>query len=1265
MKKKLFTFLFLAAYSLCSFGQVNVTSPAATEFVRSERIPVGYFNGLPSIDIPLYTLDYKDLHLPIHLSYHASGIKVNQYPTCVGLGWNLNAGGCITRVVNGIPDETSVEDIRDQTGYGYTETNPGYYFYSGVMDRDDWASESFMANHIVMSENLKMTYDLQPDEFVINAYGVSGSVYFYRDKDGKVKTKVKSNNGASFRVETPVMLHNPQDITFASSATEDPLKSYRIHELFYEFTVIKNDGTKLVFGGDYDSIEFYTEKKVNSGSSPYQYMKTLPTAWMLKEVISPDGNKISFEYKRDGNPIIISDVRKDLFTYDNNGFSGSILTQEEERGLHFIIQHPVYPESVIFENGPEVKFHISKNQNLNTISQENEIWMKTEGLSGEITDNICYGVDNSSFKTACAPHNYFMKLSGIYITNGVGSNLRSFQLDYSESSQERLKLNSIKIWGSNNSGFAEQIYTFRYNSLKLPAYNATVTDNWGYWNNKDYRTVDIDSDFFNFRSPDEYYSKAEILTEIQYPAGGNVKLDYELNDYSKVATQAPDFNVIEKSGQAGGLRIKKMTYSTDTTSYIHSFEYKNEDGTSSGILSGIPVYIAQGKSHNKYFISTWMSLYHFQDMADYVQKYKMWSETYVNTLGLTSGNHVTYSRVTEYIGDENPLVKEYRYTNHDSHPDTSDFEMYTNIDNMGLDNEFTSRALMRGLLTDEIWYSGGKKVKDIKMEYNSDPAKYDDFVKSIAQFTIPGVPVYLINMPFARYTPYKILTFYPYLESRTETLYDPNGQTIMSSITESFTYNDNLLPVKTVKNLSDGSIMTQTITYPDDYSSDILSRMSDRGMVSSQVETLTCIDGKVTEGKLVEYALDGSIFIPGKTWTLNRTEGLDSTSFLQYTGDSHDMRYEIETEILDVDATGNPLFVMTADKMPVSYQWGYNSAYPTAVVRNASNNTGTSGWRDFLYEDFESDMRDGIYPFGYESEKCFVGKYYIRLKGDPSRKFLLDYRVYRNGKWDYVRTSFQGISYTINEGYCPIDNVRVWLEDADIETYSWYPLTGLRSRTDGAGVTESYVYDTYDRLLSVKDDSGDIIRKYDYNYAGNYPLQSTALYHNETMSMSFFSTKCNQSENHHSLPVKYTVSGYKYFSRISQADANIQAFDDLVANGQKYADEHGVCEPCIAVYIYNRTTEPYTITFSWGVQGSIQYLDFHIPAGWNVSPSDLLQEDICPTVLYIPRHNYRNVSITKDDGTNIPFSTKSGYAFFDFFYAEGYYDECEDEYIIQ
>lgn len=76
----------------------------------------------------------------------------------------------------------------------------------------------------------------------------------------------------------------------------------------------------------------------------------------------------------------------------------------------------------------------------------------------------------------------------------------------------------------------------------------------------------------------------------------------------------------------------------------------------------------------------------------------MWSEAYINALGLTTGNYVTYSRVLESVGDVKPLVKEYRYTNHNNCPDTADFKMYTNIDNVSLDNKFTSRALMRGSL---------------------------------------------------------------------------------------------------------------------------------------------------------------------------------------------------------------------------------------------------------------------------------------------------------------------------------------------------------------------------------------------------------------------------------------------------------------------------------------------------------------------------------------------------------------------------------------
>lgn len=177
MKKILAMTIFLAVGSLCCPGQENVNSPAATEFVRYERIPVSYFNGLPSIEIPVYTVETKDLYLPISLSYHASGIKVNQYPTAVGLGWALNAGGGITRIVNGIPDETCAKDMTDLTGSN-TPRDPGYYFSSAIFMNDNWNKEEGF-NTIYTNNYL----DTEPDEFVINAYGLSGSIYFYRDQD--------------------------------------------------------------------------------------------------------------------------------------------------------------------------------------------------------------------------------------------------------------------------------------------------------------------------------------------------------------------------------------------------------------------------------------------------------------------------------------------------------------------------------------------------------------------------------------------------------------------------------------------------------------------------------------------------------------------------------------------------------------------------------------------------------------------------------------------------------------------------------------------------------------------------------------------------------------------------------------------------------------------------------------------------------------------------------------------------------------------------
>ena len=72
-------------------------SPTAQNFMRYGEIPVDLSTGVPKIDIPIYTIGTKNIKLPVSISYHASGIKVSDVSSEVGIGWVLNAGGLVSR----------------------------------------------------------------------------------------------------------------------------------------------------------------------------------------------------------------------------------------------------------------------------------------------------------------------------------------------------------------------------------------------------------------------------------------------------------------------------------------------------------------------------------------------------------------------------------------------------------------------------------------------------------------------------------------------------------------------------------------------------------------------------------------------------------------------------------------------------------------------------------------------------------------------------------------------------------------------------------------------------------------------------------------------------------------------------------------------------------------------------------------------------------------------------------------------------------------
>jgi|GEM_PF-7104094 len=119
--------------------QVVPPPPGVAEIEKYGSIPTTYYTGLPGINIPIYTLKSKSIEVPISISYHAQGIKVNDVSGPVGLGWSLNAGGYLTKTVNGIEDGAGTSGFSSQseiTAYAAQYVNDMEQMYCNTQDND-------------------------------------------------------------------------------------------------------------------------------------------------------------------------------------------------------------------------------------------------------------------------------------------------------------------------------------------------------------------------------------------------------------------------------------------------------------------------------------------------------------------------------------------------------------------------------------------------------------------------------------------------------------------------------------------------------------------------------------------------------------------------------------------------------------------------------------------------------------------------------------------------------------------------------------------------------------------------------------------------------------------------------------------------------------------------------------------------------------------------------------------------------------------------
>jgi hypothetical protein len=165
MKGHFIILILLASWS--AWGQeapsIIPPSPTAAALGKYGDIPVSLYTGIPSVDIPLYTLSGSHLKLPISLSYHAGGLKVEENSSWIGLGFSLNAGGVITRTTKSLRDEVTGETK------GYLTNDPIpvspdmlYYF----------------------TEVLAGKMDTEPDLFFFNFNGYSGKFFLEKKTQG-------------------------------------------------------------------------------------------------------------------------------------------------------------------------------------------------------------------------------------------------------------------------------------------------------------------------------------------------------------------------------------------------------------------------------------------------------------------------------------------------------------------------------------------------------------------------------------------------------------------------------------------------------------------------------------------------------------------------------------------------------------------------------------------------------------------------------------------------------------------------------------------------------------------------------------------------------------------------------------------------------------------------------------------------------------------------------------------------------------------------
>lgn len=833
------------------YGQVDALRGSAGADVEGKPNN----RGVPAINVSLLK------PFPVSLSYDASGIKPDQLPSAVGLGWSLNAGGEITRVVHGLRDE--INNMRPQ---GMSAAQNQAWLTVGTQ------SESTVPISQMLSGINNFKLDTAPDEFRYNIIGRSGVFIFKADgsiiADRRIRVRVSTFPGGA--VYSHDHFNNSDDYATISG-----------------IVITFEDGVVCSFK------QMQTQKHIFASTPStrpyYDDAQTLNT-WKITKIIYPNTIvPVVFEYIAG----LIEHEQyssEDVMVESNGHFMLTAMSGRIKNNKCYI--------SRITGGDFDIRFIYSSSSSapgFNYLAAINSF-----AVNGSYLDSFHFSYNWIS------PTKFLLEMiEGINPIANPPTKSGRYHFEYNTST-----LIPEFSYFPYQDFYALKALGYTYNHIAdvpAPQNNTAGVDYWGFYNGVKpaYRTLvaEFTSATHTFsgrpfnqhligglsradRDPNPAATQALILNKIIYPTGGYIKYEYENNDYSYV----PGTGYESSKVISGGLRIKRLTRSDgiNTPYVVKEFQYLSADNAnlSSGVLEHEPIY-------HEYF-----------SRGQNLPQCNLTSSLIVYTPFSILPIDVSYSRIKEINNDgsystyDYTTPKEYNGYGHTRPyfmfgcPDTyggSDFARGTH----NFINVPHQDRVMRGLLVkQEDFSASGKTIKRVIFNYT----RYDvGGILAFEQYFIPTKPDYVnyvdgnayyidcycnrgnslapgypddyynyIDWYFARV--YTRTIALPVLVTKIERNYDQNSATNYREAEAAYTFNSSNFKYSSVSKRDNSALTTQDgggVTsreeyyYPTDYNLGvaIANRLKQDNRLSEVLEHRTYRNGRLIGAELNEFSL--------------------------------------------------------------------------------------------------------------------------------------------------------------------------------------------------------------------------------------------------------------------------------------------------------------------------------------------------------------------------------------------------------------------------